>query len=54
MSRPLNREYLETLIAKCRSAIAFASPNADMSFARTQLTFAEIRLVELDAKEAAA
>ena len=49
----LTREYLETLIFKCQSAIAFASPNANMSFAKTQLAFAQVRLSELTALEAA-
>lgn len=49
----LSRDYLETLIFKCQSAIAFASPSADMSFAKTQLAFAQLRLSELNAFEAA-
>lgn len=45
----LTREYLEDKIAKARAAIAFASPNADMSYAKATLTFAEIKLAALAA-----
>lgn len=51
MATKLTREYLERLIGKCTSAIAFAAPSADMSFAKTQLAFARIRLAELEAIE---
>ena len=47
----LTREYLEEQIAKCRAAIAFASPKADMTFAKAKLDAA---LLKLDALESAA
>ena len=46
----LTREYLEDKIAKARSAIAFAVPGADISFAKATLVFAEMKLAALDAK----
>ena len=48
-NRP-SREYLERTIAKCRAAIAFASPNADMSYARAMLAAAEDKLAALEAR----
>ena len=51
MSR-LTVEYLESQIAKCRAAIAFASPKADMTFAKWKLAAAETKLAELIAKRA--
>jgi hypothetical protein len=44
----LTREYLEDQIAKCRSAIAFASPKADMTFAKAKLNAALTKLDALD------
>jgi hypothetical protein len=44
----LTREYLEEQITKCRSAIAFASPKADMTFARAKLDAALLKLDALD------
>ena len=44
----LTREYLEDQIAKSQAAIAFASPNADLSYAKAKLTFAQIKLAQLD------
>ena len=46
---PLSREYLEAQIAKCRAAIAYASPAADMSYARALLAAAQDKLARLDA-----
>lgn len=51
--RQLSREYLEDKISKARDAIAFASPRADLSFAKATLTFAQAKLAELNASEAA-
>jgi hypothetical protein len=42
------REFLESTIAKARAAIAFASPAADMSYARAVLFFAEMKLEALN------
>lgn len=42
-----SREYLESTIRKAESAIAFASPNADMSYAKAVLTFAQNKLSKL-------
>lgn len=49
----LTREYLEDQIAKCRSAIAFRSPKADMTFAKAKLDAAEAKLAALNASVAA-
>ena len=46
---PLTREYLEDKIAKARAAIAFASPRADLSYAKATLAFAEAKLAKLEA-----
>lgn len=48
----LSREYLEDKIAKARDAISFASPNADLSFAKATLAFALAKLADLDASGA--
>lgn len=47
----LTREYLQDKISKAQSAIAFATPGADLSYARATLTFATIKLEKLDASE---
>lgn len=43
----LTREYLESTIAKCRAAIAFAAPGADMTYAKAMLAAAETKLAAL-------
>jgi hypothetical protein len=43
------REYVETQIAKCRAAIAYAAPGADMSYARALLAAAETKLANMNA-----
>lgn len=43
----LTREYLEDKIAKAQSAIAFAVPGADISYAKATLTFALMKLEAL-------
>ena len=43
----LNEAYLNEKIAKAQSAIAFASPNADLSFARATLVFAQQKLEKM-------
>lgn len=48
-----SRDYLERTIAKARSAIAFASPAADMSYARAVLAFAQAKLDALNANKPA-
>lgn len=47
----LTRQYLEEQIAKSRAAIAFASPNADLSYARALLAFAQSKLARLEQSE---
>jgi hypothetical protein len=49
----LSREYLEDKIAKARSAISFAVPGADLTFAKATLTFAQAKLDALDAQVSA-
>jgi hypothetical protein len=48
MPEQLSREYLESQAAKARAAIAFASPAADMSYAKAILNAAETKLAALD------
>jgi len=43
----LNREYLEDKIRKARSAISFAVPGADISYAKATLNAAELKLEAL-------
>ena len=45
----MTKEYLERKIETARSAIAFASPGADLSFAKATLAFAEAKLQRLAA-----
>ena len=40
----MTREYLEHKIETARNTIAFASPGADMSFAKATLLFAQKKL----------
>lgn len=47
----MTREYLEDKIAKARAAIAFASPNADLSYAKATLLFAEMKLAAMDKEQ---
>ena len=42
-----SRAYLEKSIANARAAIAFASPAADISYAKAMLLFATIKLERL-------
>lgn len=49
--KPLSREYLTAKIEKARAAIAFASPDADLSFAKATLAFAETKLADLDSDQ---
>ena len=44
----LTRDYLKSQIAKARAAIAFASPRADMSYARAILAAAEEKLAKME------
>lgn len=46
--KSITREYLEDQIVKCRNAIAFASPRADMTFAKAKLSAALGRLEAMD------
>lgn len=46
----LNREYLLHKIETARSAIAFASPGADIIFEKITLLMAEQKLAQIDAK----
>lgn len=48
MAKQLTREYLEDKRDKARMAIAFASPNADLSYAKATLALAETKLAALD------
>jgi hypothetical protein len=45
---PLTRKYLEDKIAKASAAIAFATPGADLSYAKATLIFAQIKLAALN------
>ncbi len=48
-----SREYLIHKIETARSAIAFAVPGADLSYAKSTLLFAEMKLAKLYAKSGA-
>lgn len=52
MTKQLTREYLEDKAEKARMAIAFASPTADLSYAKATLAFAEAKLALLDKVQA--
>lgn len=43
----MTKQYLEHKIETARSAIAFAVPGADISFAKATLAFAEEKLAKL-------
>ena len=45
----LSREYLIHKMETARSAISFAIPGADLSYAKATLLFAEMKLAKLDA-----
>ena len=44
----MNRDYLLDKITKAQSAIAFASPGADLSYAKAILSAAQAKLAKLD------
>lgn len=50
--RKLTREYLQDKADKARAAIAFASPNADLSWAKAVLSQAETKLAAMDKEQA--
>lgn len=45
----MTKDYLQHKIETARSAIAFATPGADLSYAKATLAFAEAKLAKLGA-----